>query len=165
MIVGLGIDILSLARFREFVLRRGAAKVAKRVCSSGELERFEKIGSTLAGSGASSTGSTGGGAGTGGVKGPEDLLDKQVRFLSTRWSIKEAAYKAISPLLSRPPSFKTFELSHSPAGQPRLNIVASEAKGRYSLMTTLSHDAGVVVGVVIAMEAQAGLGGTSHANP
>ncbi|OWZ63521.1 hypothetical protein AYX15_04553 [Cryptococcus neoformans] len=154
MLSGLGIDILSLSRFRDFVIRRGADKVAKRICTPGELKRFEKlardsearqIGPESAHSSKIQLELTSPALGT------EDILDRQVRFLSSRWCIKEAAYKSLSPLLPRPPSFKTFELAHSSTGQPTLDII-SEAKDRYALLSSLSHDAGVVVGVVIAMD-------------
>ncbi|ADV24110.1 holo-[acyl-carrier protein] synthase [Cryptococcus gattii E566] len=155
MLSGLGIDILSLTRFRDFVIRRGAEKVAKRLCTPGELVRFDKLarGSVTRPLGPESVlhSSKTQLEDKASVLGTEDILDRQVRFLSSRWCIKEAAYKSLSPLLPRPPSFKTFELVHSSTGQPRLDII-TEAKDKYVLLSSLSHDAGVVVGVVIAMD-------------
>ncbi|WVQ73008.1 hypothetical protein IAR50_002571 [Cryptococcus sp. DSM 104548] len=147
MISGIGIDILSLPRFTHFVRRRGAGKVAKRILTSGEMERFDRIGTSASSSSKAE----------GGVEGEEeDLIQKQVKFLSSRWCIKEAAYKSLSPLLPRPPSWKSFQLVHSPSGQPSLDIVQEQdqMRERWRLMSTLSHDAGVVVGVVLALDKQ-----------
>ncbi|WVO12494.1 holo-[acyl-carrier-protein] synthase [Cryptococcus depauperatus] len=130
MISGIGVDILSLSRFHSFVARRGAEKVARRICSPKEFERFRRIASTRQG----------------------DVLDQQVQFLSSRWCIKEAAYKSLFGLLPSSPTFKTFQLVHASTGQPRLDIVPQEIAANYALMPTLSHDAGVVVGVVVSLD-------------
>ncbi|TYJ57117.1 hypothetical protein B9479_002218 [Cryptococcus floricola] len=160
MISGIGIDILSLPRFTQFVRRRGAGKVARRILTSGEMERFVKIGgSSSSPSLGSSLGSLEKSKNAGEEKEDEDLIQKQVKFLSSRWCIKEAAYKSLTPLLPRPPSWKSFHLAHSPSGQPSLDIVQLPGLGggggeRWRLMATLSHDAGVVVGVVVALDKQ-----------
>ncbi|ODN81497.1 hypothetical protein L202_01919 [Cryptococcus amylolentus CBS 6039] len=173
MISGIGIDILSLPRFTQFVRRRGAGKVARRILTSGEMERFVKIQSSSSPSLGSSLGflEKGKDAGKEEKEGDEDLIQKQVKFLSSRWCIKEAAYKSLTPLLPRPPSWKSFHLAHSPSGQPSLDIVQLPGPGlpglgggggggggeRWRLMATLSHDAGVVVGVVVALDKQFGI--------
>jgi len=41
MILGLGVDILSLARFESVVARRGVQRVARRVCCARELADFQ----------------------------------------------------------------------------------------------------------------------------
>jgi phosphopantetheinyl transferase (holo-ACP synthase) len=81
-----------------------------------------------------------------------------------RWAIKEAAYKAIIPslpLLGLPGhhvGFHTFDLAHN-RGAPllRINPVSTGATedpfGRVCLMSSISHDGGVVVGVVLAQRA------------
>ena len=43
MILGIGVDILSLARFEGVVARRGIERVAKRVCCARELSDFAKL--------------------------------------------------------------------------------------------------------------------------
>lgn len=87
MLSGLGIDILSLSRFRDFVIRRGADKVAKRICTPGELKQFEKlardskarrVGPESAHSSKTQLELTSSALGT------EDILDRQIRFLSSR---------------------------------------------------------------------------------
>jgi len=40
MILGLGVDILSLARFEAVISRRGVQRVARRVCCARELADF-----------------------------------------------------------------------------------------------------------------------------
>ena len=85
-----------------------------------------------------------------------------------RWAIKEAAYKAITPslpLLGLPGhhvGFHTFDLAHN-RGAPLLRINSSSVGstgttdgdpfGKVSLMSSISHDGGVVVGVVLAQRA------------
>lgn len=83
-----------------------------------------------------------------------------------RWAIKEAAYKALTPSLpllrSMQPdyrlTFHSFDLVHT-RGAPRLDILrmkGGSSEGEQlegiSLMSSLSHDAGVVVGVVLAQQ-------------
>ena len=63
---GIGIDLLCMKRFAEFVNRRGIEKVAKRILSSSEIETLN------------------------------EEKDK-INFLATRFSVKEAAYKAFYP--------------------------------------------------------------------
>lgn len=83
-----------------------------------------------------------------------------------RWAIKEAAYKAIIPSLPllRLPGhhvgFHTFDLTHS-RGAPLLRINPKDPTGatedpfaKVSLMSSISHDGGVVVGVVLAQRAE-----------
>ncbi|WWD19514.1 holo-[acyl-carrier-protein] synthase [Kwoniella shandongensis] len=135
MIVGIGIDILSLSRIRELILRRGADKLAKRICTEGEYSLFKEIEQPPRGSSIDQ----------------EVLDEKRLRFLSSRWTLKEASYKSLaSHLPGHPPTWKSLEITHSPSGQPILRPTDRIVAEKYSLMGSLSHDAGVVVGVVIA---------------
>lgn len=43
MLLGIGIDLLSLARLEGVVARRGAAALAKRICSPREYTEFSSI--------------------------------------------------------------------------------------------------------------------------
>jgi len=147
MLLGVGIDILSLTRFQALINRRTAQKLAKRICAPTEYKRYQALGS-------SSTSN-------------KEIL----RFLSTRyvqlhvprielmnrWVLKEAAYKAISAHV--PLTWKSLEVDKLPSGQPTIRYNPEDTTtGRSTamvgmevdLMCTLSHDAGVVVGVVIA---------------
>jgi phosphopantetheinyl transferase (holo-ACP synthase) len=74
-----------------------------------------------------------------------------------RWVLKEAAYKALS--VHVPLTWKALEVDRLPSGQPTIRYSPDDTTtGRSTsmvgmevdLMCTLSHDAGVVVGVVIA---------------
>lgn len=151
MLVGVGIDILSLSRFASLLARRSPELVAKRICSPIELRAFGK----------------------------EDE-SAVLRFLSTRsvahrtvrirtcgltddrWVLKEAAYKALSARYAV--TWKSLEVDHSPSRQPVVRYIRPNATNStgglgvaintdgIELMCTLSHDAGVVVGVVIAQK-------------
>lgn len=77
----------------------------------------------------------------------------------SRWVLKEAAYKALSPHISTGLTWKSLDVDHLPSGQPTIRYAPVDTtSGRSAtlvgmdidLMCTLSHDAGVVVGVVIA---------------
>ena len=147
MLLGVGIDILSLTRFQALITRRTPQKLAQRICSPTEYKRYQALSP-------SSTSN-------------QDIL----RFLSTRyvqlhisgtvltyrWVLKEAAYKAISAHV--PLTWKLIEVDNLPSGQPTIRYSPDDTTtGRRTsmvgmevdLMCTLSHDAGVVVGVVIA---------------
>jgi hypothetical protein len=81
-----------------------------------------------------------------------------------RWAIKEAAYKSLYPHVRT--TFRSFDLRKSKgSGQPKLHLIGhttskpeqSHGDGdsnidveEVDLVASLSHDAGVVVGVVIA---------------
>jgi holo-[acyl-carrier protein] synthase len=47
MILGIGIDILSLARLQGVIARRGADQLAKRICCFRELDEFHGLTSSL----------------------------------------------------------------------------------------------------------------------
>ncbi|KAL7421324.1 hypothetical protein Q5752_004209 [Cryptotrichosporon argae] len=128
MILGIGIDILSLARFQAVIERRGALALGKRICTRREFEELEAL--------------------SGAAGAPLAGTRPEVRFLSARWAAKEAAYKALSPLR---PLWKSLDLSYLPSGQPKLHLVDAQLGDKPpALLTTISHDGGVVVAVVVA---------------
>jgi phosphopantetheinyl transferase (holo-ACP synthase) len=43
MLLGVGIDILSLTRFQAVITRRSPQTLAKRICTPIELKRFQKL--------------------------------------------------------------------------------------------------------------------------
>ncbi|KAL1411708.1 hypothetical protein Q8F55_002674 [Vanrija albida] len=129
MILGIGVDILSLARIEGVIARRGAARLAARICSARELAQFDEL--------------TGGEADT--------LRRAQLRFLASRWAAKEAAYKALPFAVG----WKQLELGYAPSGRPLLALAADPAAAGkqlppVSLLATISHDAGVLVAAVVA---------------
>ncbi|WVR00349.1 hypothetical protein IAU59_007492 [Kwoniella sp. CBS 9459] len=223
MIVGIGIDILSIARFESIVLRRGASKIAKRICTEREYDEFQRLSLSMVKTSknplprTASTSSdlplplSGSGSGPGSDSGSavndaqgDELFHKQVRYLSSRWALKEAAYKSLSPTLhalaaSPPPAaapapapIHTLHVpeTNSPSeslGEPSESVTTTNVNPststlaasltltwkdldiikhssgalilrptnlsydrKYALLASLSHDAGVVVGVVIA---------------
>lgn len=73
--------------------------------------------------------------------------------LTYRWVAKEAAYKAL-PFSGV--TWKTLDLHHTAKGQPVLRHTshASDTCDAVRLMLSISHDADVVVGVVVALSAE-----------
>lgn len=157
MLLGVGIDILSLTRFGVVLSRRTPPVVAKRICSPAEYKRFQSLFPSSPVNHRS---------------GPDDRI---LRYLSTRsvttlvlqpiqdllyrWVLKEAAYKALSAHVPVGLTWKSLHVDHLPSGQPTIRFIADDTTtGRSAtmqgmevdLMCTISHDAGVVVGVVIA---------------
>jgi holo-[acyl-carrier protein] synthase len=43
MILGIGVDLLSIPRFRQLIQRRGLDRVARRILSPPEAVEFEKV--------------------------------------------------------------------------------------------------------------------------
>ncbi|BGP40138.1 hypothetical protein JCM10449v2_004096 [Rhodotorula kratochvilovae] len=70
MLVGVGVDLLHLARLRVVCSRRSHARLASRILCTAELDEFAQLG--------------------------ESAAEKE-RFLALRWAAKEAAYKALYP--------------------------------------------------------------------
>ncbi|CAD6588418.1 MAG: hypothetical protein TREMPRED_005054 [Tremellales sp. Tagirdzhanova-0007] len=123
------------------ITRRGPAALARRICAPRELDDFNSLNPTMA---------------------------EHVRFLSSRWTLKEAAYKSLSTYqLSTKLTWKSLHLRHLPTGAPILHLdqkspsvdnpegagqTAAGVDGeQVELMASLSGDAGIVVGVVIAV--------------
>jgi holo-[acyl-carrier protein] synthase len=65
MLLGIGIDILSIPRLQGLIARRGAARVAQRICSSRELASFDQLKDKVGGD-------------------QEQLAAQQLRFLCAR---------------------------------------------------------------------------------
>lgn len=47
MILGIGIDILQLARLQSVISRRGGAALATRICSAREIQAFSELAATV----------------------------------------------------------------------------------------------------------------------
>ncbi|KAK1924875.1 4'-phosphopantetheinyl transferase superfamily [Papiliotrema laurentii] len=178
--LGLGVDILSLKRFEQVIRNRGFQRVARRVCCPRELADFERLSiSPIPRSGEDAPSAKSierGGTHAAGVESRASgvldtkVWDRQFRFLSTRWAIKEAAYKAIYPSLPyvrtlHPgfhPTFHAFDLCHE-NNVPVLRVLRCGRSGTdgevlpgLRLLSSVSHDAGVVVGVVVALQGETG---------
>jgi holo-[acyl-carrier protein] synthase len=70
-LLGIGVDILHIPRFRALVTRRTAERVAARILSSQEHLTFKEL--------------------------PTGKHEARLRFLAVRWAVKEATYKALYP--------------------------------------------------------------------
>ncbi|KAI0092835.1 4'-phosphopantetheinyl transferase [Irpex rosettiformis] len=88
--LGIGVDVVNLPRIAALVKRRTAQKLASRILSANEWEDWLKI--------------------------SHADPAQQVRFLAVRWSLKEAAYKAMFPHVQ--PTWK--ELTYSKLNAERL---------------------------------------------
>lgn len=78
-----------------------------------------------------------------------------------RWTLKEAAYKAVPPhYLARRLTWKSLDLRYPPSGGPILQLSEdmlgkneeASTEGGLKFLASLSHDAGIVVGVVVAQQ-------------
>ncbi|RXK38609.1 holo-[acyl-carrier-protein] synthase [Tremella mesenterica] len=119
MIIGIGIDILSIERLRGVILRRGSLNLARRICCPREFIEFKAL---------------------------PRIEDVQLRFLASRWTAKEAAYKALPfPRVT----WKSLDLRYMSNGRPTLHYISRTTEEKVTLLLSLSGDAGVVVGVVV----------------
>lgn len=98
MILGIGIDILSLSRFQAVVSRRGIDKVAKRICTPRELVNFHNISSITRGPSSTLSSNSDSNSDLDSnipvdplkdthsreIADDNALLDRQIRFLSSR---------------------------------------------------------------------------------
>ncbi|WRT70363.1 uncharacterized protein IL334_007361 [Kwoniella shivajii] len=139
MIIGIGIDILSLTRFRNLLSRRDPLRLAKKICTEREYESFKALSITRSNDISEIEGG----------KNESQLVDQQIRFLSCRWTLKEAAYKSLSMQI-HPLRWQDLDISHSISGAPILFPTNQSHRVKFTLLGSLSHDADVVVGVVIA---------------
>lgn len=75
------------------------------------------------------------------------MAEKWFRFLTVRWTIKEAAYKALFPLYK--PTWKDLTVSKVPAdgGKPCL---AFEGSAKVKLHVSVSHDGEYTIANVLA---------------
>jgi len=136
-IIGIGIDILHTPRIASLVTRRTPTKLAKRILSSSELREWETLFPQISPLP---------------VPTPESSLDaimseKWFRFLTVRWAMKEAAYKALFPL--HKPTWKDVTVSKTRAdgGKP---ILRFEGSAKVTLYTSVSHDGEYTVANVLA---------------
>ena len=99
------------------------------------------------------------------------LNDAQTQLIENRWAIKEAAYKSLSSICSGRLIWSSFDLDHRPGGSPQLSLTSNQFPIKHrdpddpngpspsllstpndiTFMPSISHDAGVVVGVVLAL--------------
>lgn len=135
MLLGVGVDLLSLTRFRALVARRGAERVANRILHKTELSEYTRI--------------------------PTNL---RTNYLALRWSAKEATFKALYPSLSvnwkqvlvqkhRNKPEITLDLIANFASNIETKKVDQEpalARSSIKLHLSVSHDADLLVAYVVA---------------
>src|ERR1700753_2147139 len=108
-IIGVGIDIVHAPRIASLVIRRTPTKLANRILSRREFQEWEMISSPIS-------------IRPPITKGDLDIVmaEKWFRFLTVRWAVKEAAYKALFPLYK--PTWKDLTVlkAQGDGGKPRL---------------------------------------------
>jgi len=123
-VLGIGVDIVHLPRITSLISRRGPKRFAKRILSLNELKDFQPDGPDCA------------------------------RFLAVRFSVKEAAYKAVYPTVK--PAWKEFTYkgfgqdSHS--SKPRLSYHPSADAFRrlsWNFHVSVSHDGEYIIANVV----------------
>ncbi|TFL05671.1 4'-phosphopantetheinyl transferase superfamily [Pterulicium gracile] len=126
MILGIGVDLVHLARIAKMVAGRHGRRFPARILSSEEVKEFDFLG--------------------GGV-------DRRMRYLAVRWAVKEAAYKALYPTIR--PSWKDLSLLRRASdAKPRLELdsgLLPEAS-TVDLQVSISHDGDYVVASVLAQK-------------
>jgi holo-[acyl-carrier protein] synthase len=135
-IIGVGIDIVHAPRFASLIVRRTPTKLATRILSPSELREWETTSPPIS------------------VPPSTDrrdldaiMAEKWFRFLTVRWAIKEAAYKALSPRYK--PTWKDLSVSKLPGdgGKPSLTF---ESFVDVKLHVSISHDGEYTVANVLA---------------
>jgi holo-[acyl-carrier protein] synthase len=135
-IIGVGIDIVHARRIASLVVRRTPTKLASRILSRREFQEWEMISSAVS-------------VRRPITKGGLDIVmaEKWFRFLIVRWTVKEAAYKALFPLYK--PTWKDLTVSkvQEDGGKPRLVF---ENFPEVKLHVSVSHDGEYTVANVLA---------------
>ncbi|KAF9226505.1 4'-phosphopantetheinyl transferase [Gyrodon lividus] len=133
---GIGVDLLHVPRMVALIERRGPARLASRILSPSELGDFRRLRPDKLD-----------------AKGQRAPIEAATRFLSVRWAVKEAAYKALYPLK---PTWKdliytTFDIQTG--SKPALvlhhnaGIVSSPLP---RLHVSVSHDGEYIIANVVA---------------
>ncbi|KAI8069841.1 4'-phosphopantetheinyl transferase [Gilbertella persicaria] len=125
MIIGIGVDIMHLPRITALVARRGHDKLARRILSQKEYLEFKSL----------------------------QALNQQKRdaYLSARWCIKEAVYKALYPKHRLEWKQVTYinRATHGQKGKPELEILNSQLYGIQNAHVSLSHDGEYAIAQVV----------------
>jgi len=134
-IIGIGIDIVHTPRFASLVARRTPTKLAARILSSSELHEWKTLSPPISSVPVPVI--------TSGL----DLIttERWFRFLTVRWAVKEAAYKALFPLYK--PTWKDLTVSKTPCGKPSLTF---DGSAKVKLHVSVSHDGEYTVANVLA---------------
>jgi holo-[acyl-carrier protein] synthase len=115
---GIGVDLLHVPRMAALIHRRGANRIASRILSPPERSAFCRL-----------------------------RPEHGAVFLSVRWAVKEAAYKALYPL--RPTWKELTYTSFDPQTGSKPALV-SHPDGRPRLHVSVSHDGEYILAYVVA---------------
>ncbi|KAF1797223.1 4'-phosphopantetheinyl transferase [Mucor lusitanicus] len=119
MIIGVGVDIVHLPRIAALIARRGSDGLARRILSPTEYTEFT-------------------------AKYKDD--PSELRYLGSRWCMKEAVYKALYPVHKL--EWKQVSVAKK-AGKPYLSILNSDLYGIQKTHVSLSHDGEYAIAQVI----------------
>jgi phosphopantetheine--protein transferase-like protein len=114
----IGIDILSLSRFKQVIDKYGINRVCTRICSQSEINSVNL------------------------------LFDKErkISYLANVFTVKEALYKGLSMMGLKRIGWKDVSLKKAENGLPFLKFTHPHPGLR--CCSSLTHDAGVVISVV-----------------
>ncbi|KAF8351520.1 4'-phosphopantetheinyl transferase [Amanita rubescens] len=113
-ILGIGVDVVHVPRVLALIHRRGPQKFASRILSSQEVTDWNAL--------------------------PPSMTPfARAQFLAVRWSIKEAAYKAVFPTL-RPTWKELTYRSSSKCSKPQLLYHAQDVHPVGKFHVSASHD-------------------------
>ncbi|KAI0685600.1 4'-phosphopantetheinyl transferase [Cytidiella melzeri] len=132
-ILGIGVDVVHLPRIADLVKRRTAQRLASRILSSTEMDDWGKV------SKANSS--------------------RHVLFLAVRWSLKEAAYKAMFPRVQ--PTWKELTYrKHDAHLRLKPSLLFSPFHGTQidigQIHCSVSHDGEYVYTTVLVEECEQG---------
>ena len=121
MILGIGQDVVSLARFAGVVERVGVQRLARRILATSEQKELEMI----------------------------DARDRQVRLLAARFAVKEAFFKATAGIGEA--TWKEVHVEKSDRGAPLLRVSErlTTQLGIGRSHATIAHDGDYLVASVI----------------
>ncbi|RPD61868.1 4'-phosphopantetheinyl transferase [Lentinus tigrinus ALCF2SS1-7] len=123
-ILGIGVDVLHVPRILRLLQRPVASRFAQRILSSQEHDIWN------------------------GIPASDDA--RRTRFLAVRWSIKEAAYKAVYPTLC--PTWKDFTFHSLSTDGTRKPLLEYHSQGEQLLgriHASVSHDGDYVYTTVL----------------
>lgn len=132
-ILGLGIDILCISRLNSLSEKRRnfLIRFSKRILSLPEHRDFQYIMNTTD-------------------------IGYALQFLGTRWAVKEAAYKALSPYYPKL-SWHDLVLSKESNGSPTLRFINESntiLSSQPLLHVSTSHDQDMLIAIVLATKRQ-----------
>ncbi len=119
MIIGNGVDIVNLKRFRLMDNRR-LGRIANRILTEQELENFNRT--------------------------PDQL---KYMFLSKHWAVKEAVAKAFGTGIRGNVVWKNIQMQKSEFGQPKVQFNSELHKFGSNCHVSISHDGDYVVAYAV----------------